>query len=605
MCGISGIIDKSNQKIDNLKLQNMNDLISHRGPNDEGFFYQSNFAFAHRRLSILDLSTDGHQPMSYLNEKYTLTYNGEIYNYLELKEELLAEGYFFNSDTDTEVILAAYDKWGQECIQHFNGMWAFALYDKDNEVIFCSRDRFGIKPFYYAELNSQFLFGSEIKQLLSCQDKHVVEKNILIDYLVYGLLEHTNQTFFKDILKLPQSHNLIYDLQTHTYEIKKYYSIEINADLQKLNEHQSVEKYAEYFRNAVQIRLRSDVKVGTCLSGGLDSSSIAAIASSLYEPDGKDKFCAIHAKSTELQTDESYYAKLVSKHCSLDLHVIEPSFKEFKESIEHVVYIQEEPFDSPSIFMQYFVMKQAKKIGCIVMLDGQGGDETLFGYESYYPTYFASLLKNWDIKTFVNELINVKNFKIPKWKIFLKSFLLLFRRQTDGLVRYIKTRKVALKVQHDQKNIKYKREFVSFKEFQIREIMSGNMPALLRYEDKNSMCHSIETRLPFIDYKCVNFAISLADNIKYKDGFLKYILRKSVDKLLPSKITWRQNKFGFESPTSSWLNQHREIMAKSIYESKVLKTICRLDKIDLKDNAIFWRLYNIAIWEKKFNVEVN
>ncbi|OAD21596.1 asparagine synthase (glutamine-hydrolyzing), partial [Candidatus Thiomargarita nelsonii] len=190
MCGISGIINKSKKPIDEKEIKNMNDLISHRGPDDEGFFWGDSFAFGHRRLSILDLSNHGHQPMNYL-DKYTITYNGEIYNYLEIKEELLKEGYIFNSNTDTEVILASYAKWGEDCVQKFNGMWAFAIYDKENNHIFCSRDRFGVKPFYYTEIEGKFFFGSEIKQLLDFQDQVLVNKNILIEYLALPAFKDT------------------------------------------------------------------------------------------------------------------------------------------------------------------------------------------------------------------------------------------------------------------------------------------------------------------------------------------------------------------------------------------------------------------------------
>ncbi|MBL0703039.1 MAG: asparagine synthase (glutamine-hydrolyzing) [Sulfurospirillum sp.] len=264
MCGISGIINKYKSEVDKKEIKNINDLISHRGPDDEGFFYENNFAFAHRRLSILDLSDNGHQPMHYLDKKYTITYNGEIYNYLELKEELLGCGYLFNSHTDTEIILASYHEWGRRCVDKFNGMWAFAIYDKEKQIIFCSRDRFGIKPFYYTEIDNKFIFGSEIKQLLEFYPQRYINKNILIDYLIIGYEEHTNETFFQNIYKLEQSHNLTYNLNTNTYKTEKFYNLEKNN--KKLTETQSIELYEQRLKDAITLRLRSDVKVGTCLS---------------------------------------------------------------------------------------------------------------------------------------------------------------------------------------------------------------------------------------------------------------------------------------------------------------------------------------------------
>uniref|UniRef100_A0A4W5LD91 Asparagine synthetase [glutamine-hydrolyzing] n=1 Tax=Hucho hucho TaxID=62062 RepID=A0A4W5LD91_9TELE len=387
MCGISGIINKNGTKVDKEEIQGINDLIAHRGPDDEGFYFEQNFAFGHRRLSILDLSSDGHQPMHYLH-KYVISYNGEVYNYIEIKEELINSGYIFHSHTDTEVILASYDKWGEECVNRFNGMWAFAIYDKEKEIIFCSRDRFGVKPFYYTQVRDKFVFGSEIKQLLEFYEDRY--------------------TFFENILKLEQSHNLIYNLKTNSFKIKRYFDIEFDKELNNLNEIESIEYIKNNLENAIELRLRSDVKVGTCLSGGLDSSSIAAIAAKKYFKKTNERFIAIHAKSIEEKTDESKYAREVAEYCNLDMIEIEPNLEDIKENIEEVVYTQEEPFGSPSIIMQYFVMKKAKEIGCTVLLDGQGGDETLLGYERYYPAYLLSL-NLWDmIKGFFNSSKNSK-----------------------------------------------------------------------------------------------------------------------------------------------------------------------------------------------------
>lgn len=388
MCGISGVINKNNYKIKKEEIKSINDLIYHRGPDDEGFYFGKNFAFGHRRLSILDLSSDGHQPMTYL-DKYVITYNGEVYNYLEIKEELQKDGYTFCSHTDTEVILASYDKWGENCVNRFNGMWAFAIYDKEKNIIFCSRDRFGVKPFYYTEIDNNFVFGSEIKQLLEFYEDRYVNKKVLMNYLVIGYENYNNETFFENIFKLQQSHNLIYNLTDHTYFEKRYY--DIKNEILNINENESIELYNEKLFQSVKLRLRSDVKVGTCLSGGLDSSSIAGIASILNKKVTDEKFVAIHAKSTEKKSDESNYAKKVAEHCNLELNIIEPSKRDFVEVLDEVIYTQEEPFRSPSIIMQYFVMKKAKDIGCTVLLDGQGGDETLLGYERYYPAYLLDL----------------------------------------------------------------------------------------------------------------------------------------------------------------------------------------------------------------------
>jgi len=372
MCGISGIIDLKNRPVSEDSIRHINDLIAHRGPDGEGFYFGNTFAIAHRRLSILDLSEAGHQPMSYLEDKYTITYNGEIYNYIEIRNELIKEGYTFQSDSDTEVILATYDKYGSSCVKHFNGMWSFAIYDKIKNVLFCSRDRFGIKPFYYTVCEDQFVFGSEIKQLIPFQKTVQYNHQVLLDYLIGGFEECTNDTFFKHIFKLEQGHNMVYDLATHKFEILPFYEINIDEKLAQYNEEDAVALYGQKLEDSVRLRMRSDVEVGVCLSGGLDSSSVASIAAAHLKKDKNGVINAIHAKSTEKATDESNFAKIVAEHCNAKLNEVTPSYDDFKRVLETVIKGQEEPFGSPSIIMQYFVLQEARAKNCIVMLDGQG-----------------------------------------------------------------------------------------------------------------------------------------------------------------------------------------------------------------------------------------
>lgn len=601
MCGISGIINKNNHSVEPEIMAPMTNLITHRGPDGFGYYYGEYFALGHRRLSIIDLSEAGHQPMNYM-DKYTLTYNGEIYNYLEIKHELEKEGYLFHSHTDTEVILASYDKWGKECVNRFNGMWAFALFDKEKNILFCSRDRFGVKPFYYNDKIEVFLFGSEIKQLLLFHPTKKVNKNILTDYLLYGLEEHTDETFFTDIKRLKPSHNLTYDLSCHTYIIEPYFSLTPRKNLDSLSEEQSISKLHSVLNDAIKLRLRSDVRVGTCLSGGLDSSSIAAIASHQYFQKTQESFIAIHAKSVESKTDESQYARLLADHCNLNLIITEPSLESISEIIDEVVYTQEEPFGGPSIIMQYFVMKTAKEHNCIVMLDGQGADEILFGYENYYVFYFASLLKNGKIYRYLSELVNLKNFKLSKLQILLSSFITLFRNELSKFEMIFRKKALPFIVPIKRKRLNPLFEFTNFKEFQIREVTTKNLPHLLRYEDKNSMRHGVETRLPFVDYRVVQTAISINNHLKFKDGFLKYILRKTVQGLLPDAIVWRTDKFGFEAPTDTWIASHKHIMIQTIHQSSILQSVLDLQKISFDNTTHLWRLYNVAVWEKIYGV---
>jgi len=609
LCGISGIINQYNKGVLHADVQQMNDLIAHRGPDDAGFFFGDNFAFGHRRLAIVDLSRDGHQPMHYL-AKYTITYNGEIYNYLEIKDELKAKGYFFVSNTDTEVILAAYDLWGEECVNHFNGMWSFALYDKEKNIIFCSRDRFGIKPFYYTEVQDRFIFGSETKQLLVFYGENRANQHILIDYLVTRFQEHTNETFFQGIFKLQQAHNLVYDLSKHAYHIYRYYDIEINESMKDLSLNESVDAYGSVLGKAVELRMQADVKVGSCLSGGLDSSAVATLASRLYHDSSTGNFVAIHAKSSEEQSDESHFAREVSEVASLDLNIIEPDCRQFEESIDEVVYTQEEPFGSTSVFMQYYVMKKADELGCKVMLDGQGGDETLLGYEKYYPSAYLDMFRS---EGFIQTLRAIRDSQKNNSKMSLKWIAIY----TLGSLFSSMRRKV-----HIRQCSFVKEEYLSdfphletlsshypkINALQKHKIFHTNLPVLLRYEDKNSMRHSIETRLPFIDYKTLELALSL--NIKYKihSGWTKYILRVVIDKFLPKSIVWRKSKLGFNAPESTWQKEIAPKMLEEIQNSTILSMITDMELLGQDYSALNerlkWRLFNIACWERVYDVRL-
>lgn len=611
MCGISGIINKNKTRVNKNDIQDINDLIAHRGPDDEGFYIEKNFAFGHRRLSILDLSSDGHQPMHYL-DKYVITYNGEVYNYLEIKEELLKDGYIFYSHTDTEVILASYDKWGEDCVNRFNGMWSFAIYDKEKQILFCSRDRFGVKPFYYIFTNEKFVFGSEIKQLLSYTNCSV-NKEILLDYLVTGFQDFTNDTFFRSIKKLDASHNLIYDLNKNNFFIKRYYTINVNEGIKNIEENVVIDKYKNSLINSIKLRLRSDVRVGTCLSGGLDSSTITALASNFYQNNNLDnKFIAIHAKSIEKSTDESNYAEEVANNFNnIDLKIIEPSREDFVKHIDEVIYTQEEPFGSPSIFMQYFVMKKAKELDCKVMLDGQGGDETLLGYERYYPAAYIDLFKTKGLIASIKEIINTnKNntqmsffwiFKLTLGSVMFKSRIKRYLKKSF----FIKSKFI------ENHNFYYLKEF-SEKYFDIDklqkyEITNLSIPVLLRYEDKNSMRHSIETRLPFMDFTVLELALSINTKTKIKNGWTKYLLRIIIDKLLPKNVVWRKNKLGFNAPEKIWIDENEGMMLNEISKSNILNELSDINILISSyskfDYRLKWRLFNIACWERVYNVK--
>lgn len=600
MCGIAGIISPSSDKsFLHAAVKNMTDVISHRGPDGHGFFHGETFSLGHRRLAILDLSEDGHQPMHYM-ARYVITYNGEVYNYIELRHELELQGYNFNSKTDTEVILAAFDFWGEKCVEKFNGMWAFAIYDKAKRRIFCSRDRFGVKPLYFTKIGDIFAFGSEIKQLIEFLPKRTANRKILLDFLIIGLSEHTSHTFFEGIQSLPSGSNLSYCLVNNYFEITRWYEFDKNVKNKSGDDGYPLETFTEKFKEAVSLRLRADVTVGSCLSGGLDSSSIIAIASELLGEDQIDVFRAIHSDTSSPSQSESYFAQLVADHLGIELNIIKPTLKDLTQNFDEIVYTQEEPFLSASVCMQYFVMKKARQLGCAVMLDGQGGDETLLGYERYFPAF---LLSNNFFQSLREFFYLSRNSNLSLFSLLSYLFYFLFE---PVRVLYLKWRLSFLKAECFSE-IEWLRKiadaYPSLHKLQSIEIFHTQLPHLLRYEDKNSMRHSVEARLPFLDYQLLEHNVSMLPNQKINKGWTKYTLRTCLDSILPKSVIWRKNKLGFEAPQTIWITEIKSEMVTNIESSKLILSLCK-DGTDFSkiDSKILWRLYSIAKWEKCFDI---
>lgn len=603
MCGISGLIRKNNTGVQKGLLQQMNELISHRGPDADGFFYWNNVGLAHRRLSILDLSEAGNQPMHF-SDRYTIVYNGEIYNYLEIKEELIGLGYTFKSATDTEVILAAYDCWSDSCLNRFNGMWAFALLDKSKNELFCSRDRFGIKPFYYTDNGEYFAFGSEIKQLVQLLNHRIADRELLIEFLVTNIYDHSEKTFFSAIKSLSPGHWMRVSVNEDKIHYKRYYNLYDRIKPSNSNLIEETDKIMKIFKNSISLRLRSDVTVGTCLSGGLDSSAISAIASKEYIDKAGRKFTAIHARSSESETDESRYANEVASFYDFDMHIVNPKTEDFVELVDEVVYTQEEPFYGPSLFMGYKVFQKANELGCKVMMNGQGGDEILLGYERYYTSYLYNLpfLKG------IKELFLIVNnsglgiIDSILYFFYFSSFRLRKAKLTnDSLVKPELLRKHSFDTLRDSV-----KSFKNILDLQIMEVTKIQLPHLLKQEDRNSMRNSIEARFPFLDYRMVEASLSTKPEFKLNCGWTKYILRKALEVILPASVIWRKNKLGFNAPEKTWLNHHEVKMKKEISESKLLKEITNIDKLlntfsslSLKNK---WKYYCIAVWERVYNV---
>ncbi|MBY0386186.1 asparagine synthase (glutamine-hydrolyzing), partial [bacterium] len=413
MCAITGMI--STLPISKELFEKMNNAATHRGPDGHGLYFDGNIALGHRRLAIIDLTPMGHQPME--KQGLCITYNGEIYNYRELRQELEKLGHTFRSESDTEVILSAYLQWGPACVQKFNGMWAFAIYNSKDHTLFCSRDRFGVKPFYYWRNSQKLIFSSEIRQILT--DPSVpreMNTSIVSAYLVSSIVDHTDETFFKGIHKLPAGHQLFVNTKTLQFKIEKYF------DISQKNTSYEPKDFPELMTDAVRLRLRSDTPVGSSLSGGVDSSLIVSLACRMTP---NYRFQTFTAVPYDGHYDESEYVRKLANDLPIDAHYTKPQPEEFATELKTVIETQEEPFLSPSIFMQYFVMKKAHEKGLKVLLDGQGADEIFLGYEKYFPTmlkYVAGKNPVGATRMLADLLKNNKNVSLGFLaRVYLKS----------------------------------------------------------------------------------------------------------------------------------------------------------------------------------------
>jgi asparagine synthase (glutamine-hydrolysing) len=619
MCGITAIV--STETISNLSnvLFKMNDSITHRGPDGFGYYYGPNFAFGHRRLAILDLSAAGKQPMEYLN-KYVIVYNGEIYNYVELKNELEKDGHKFRSHTDTEVILASYDRWGIDCVSHFNGMWAFVLFDKIKNILFCSRDRFGIKPFYFVKIGNRFVCASEIKQFTCLEGWEArLNRRTAFDFLEYGIFDHTYETLFDGVFQLRGGHSLIYDLKNHTYDIKKWYDLEKAAKERQIDIEAAASMFQDLMTDSIKLRLRSDVKVGSCLSGGLDSSTIVCIANDLLRRQGAhDKQETVSSCFNEKRFDEQEYIDEVIKKTNAVSHRTYPQFGELIRNIDKMIWHQDEPFGSTSIFAQWEVFRTAKEKGIIVMLDGQGADELLAGYTPFFEPFFGNFIRTRHFREFLFELKSFKNLhkhsNLHVANTLLKALIpmrllrykhLIFRKKTPN---WLNTHNLP----RNDNVITKKR--VNIRDFSLTQIIHTSLPMLLHYEDRNSMAHSIESRVPFLDYRLVEFIVGLPDNQKIRDGKTKFILRQAMKGTIPERIRNRYDKMGFVTPEITWLREQRlwfesELKnsidsSKGIINNNILKYFHNITSEGTITDFVIWRALAFGRWINVYNVSI-
>jgi len=620
MCGINGF----NWKDEEL-CRVMADALKHRGPDDEGFYFDSDVSLGHRRLSIIDLKS-GHQPIHNEDISIWIIFNGEIYNHKNIRTELESKHKFYKN-SDTEMIIHAYEEYGFDCVKKFNGMWAFCIYDKNKNLMFLSRDRFGIKPLYYFFDSKNFIFASEIKGLLT-HVKPEENDGIIYDFLVNNKDQHKEDTFFKCIKSVMPSTNLIFDLKTKEIKKEKYWDIKsINRKTESsLEEDEEYAKiFSELFKNTVKMRLMSEVPIGTCISGGLDSSSIVCILNKLLL-EGNEKikenigekqktFSAVYEYK---KVDEREYIEEVIKNTNLEKHYVFPSGKELFKEMEKLVYYQEEPFFSTSIYAQWNVMRLASK-KVKVLLDGQGSDELLAGYlnpELYPRTSIEEILKQRKFLTFFKERLMKPKVLFKDINAILDAFALYFMKQNvftiEELLNQIflgefENKKRTSKEANDSKEIK------DIADWSYDLLMNGGIQTLLKYEDRNSMAFSIEARVPFLDYMLVEYIFSIPISQRIKNGWTKYILRNAMKDILPEKVRKRRSKLGFPTPQETWFKKNKDKIleifnSESLKERKyfnqkaIIKSFNEFCNGKKYDSNMFWKIINLEIWFRVFIV---
>ncbi len=607
MCGIAGFIDHKIQKEDQQPLLNrMLTSIAHRGPDARGMYFKNEVALGHNRLSIIDLSEQGNQPMHY--GKYSIVYNGEIYNYLEIRKELEGDGFIFTTNSDTEVILASYLKFGEKCVHRFVGMWAFVVLDNENNNLFCSRDRFGIKPFFYIYNNGRFYFGSEYKALkLSPIFESEINLNQVYLGLQLGWNSYNDESYFKSIKSLPAASNLYF--LKGKIEIQKYWEVNLDNS-SEISFDDAKDKFSVLFQDSIHLHLRSDVEVGGCLSGGLDSSAIASVIGKNYSNVNFKTF-NIYYEGESAVDERPWVDKVLNKYSSLEPHYFTPTDKDITDSFDDALYFADVPLAGSSPISQYFVMKLAKQNGIKVLLDGQGSDECLGGYmHSFYRLIGGLIGKGNFFEAFsqLNKHSITQGFSsVKKMDLFLKSALTNFNsEQSLYELEYLKY----LPFLPNDKSINFKvgDSDGSRLSLFLKDLMSTTLlPTLLQFEDRNSMAFSIESRVPFLDHRLVEFAFSLPDSYKINDGITKRILREGLSDFLPVEIANRKDKKGFVTPGEvKWLRGPLSFLLDQNFGRMDFLDVKRLNNLvddfkkgNNKNANLIWRAAVLAYWLEK------
>jgi len=606
ICGINGFTWK-----DPALIEKMNQALKHRGPDDQSIYGDEHVTLGHRRLSIIDLSPAGRQPKCNEDESIWIVFNGEIYNFQEIRPDLEKRGHKFSSDSDTEVIIHAYEEWGTRCVERFNGMWAFAIYDKKKGTLFFSRDRFGVKPLYYFRDERGLIFSSEIKGILQHSIKRAANDKAVYDFLVLGFVDHLQETFFRGIERLMPGESMVYSLNAGSLEKSRWYDINERISRIKIAEGEAADRIREMFIDSVRFRLISDVPVGSCLSGGIDSSSIVYAMRDI-------------SKTTEIKTfsmifpgeklDESEFINVVEDATKVEGHSVIPTSKDLQKDLIDLIRTQEEPFGTLSIYGQYKVMELANKNCMKVLLDGQGSDEVFAGYFIYYKYYLFESLLHLQIEEAIQAAKRIKN-RISDMVLFPAMTMLSALGLSQGWVRNLWLKR--LKFLKGFEDIELANPLTE-RSFDLNRALCSDLthyaiPQLLRYEDKNSMRWSIESRVPFLDYRLVELAMSLPSGCKIRKGTTKYILRKAMKGLVSDRILNRRDKIGFATPDKSWMKasdfvkfmqtlmDSEEFTKRKYWRADEVKKLLEEHKSGKKNHEeALWRIMNVELWMEEF-----
>lgn len=622
MCGISCIIKKKKYHVDREEIQIMNDAMLHRGPDAEGIYVNGNVGFGHRRLSIVDLTSSGNQPMSSYDNRYVIVFNGEIYNFCELRDMLKKEGAVFKNETDTEVIIEAYRYWGRDSVKYFNGMWSIALLDIEQKTVFISRDRFGVKPLYIFESEDELIIASEIKAITAIRpEQKKVDITQVARYLA-GIQEDMDEhTFYKNIHNFPKSCSMIYQLQDNMKCYQKYWEINVTQFVEKWKCNNYYKKFRELLEDSIRIRLRADVKVGASLSGGLDSSTIVSIATKKFDK-LMHTFSSIYV---EKNCNEKEFVDCINNECKTVPHYIYPDRSDhIMENMRNMVYYHDGPCHSASPYSGYCVYKEAKK-NVKVLLDGQGADELFGGYLFLYNANLKELLRQntWMSKLkAINMVFSYQNAWQDRTDLLDDKLLLKilgikeysnFKKQNDLAVAHMPIRsKIKCSNGFEKVDLENKLYIDNTvineldKELYL-QLQYKMLPRILHDVDRNSMANSLEVRLPFLDYRLVEFSYTLSNYSKMYRNWTKYIIRKSCKKYLPKKIYGRRNKMGFPAPFDKWLKDERckdEIqkyifgfMDRNVIDNESLKQHYKAHMLGKEDCSVqLFRIMMLEIW---------